>query len=368
MYIKNSNLVIYVALAAIVGFGLSFLFTGLDAQSGMASGDISKAVRYNNQKEDPALTVIEEKLRNDAEFLYSTKSAMEFLQERMAILSELTEETIAACEGKPEFESLMTDMKSLNAKSYNTMMAMTNAGKGLDKLVDGKSAPEYEIYSNQAYIGFNNVESQMSLGREFYESAVSYLKGKEGEEYEQIADLASIWAVYTIQDSYLNSSDENLAMLSEEDNDSNSDSSKWEDDNEGRILGFLKIRTNNSALGQYVNEIATVCGDMNAAWKINNGTVGMQLNEVAGMQLNEVAGMQLNEVAGMQLNAIAGMQLSSAIADFKLNDAVIGTQLNSVQTMMIAAFPNMDLNSLFILQSNTRPEFVVNNSFSPQVQ
>lgn len=328
MYIKNSNFVIFIALAAIVGFGLSLLFSGLNLQNGFAGGDIAKAVRFNNQKEDPALTVIEERLRNDEEFFNNTKNAMKFLEGRMAVLSELTEQTVEACEGKPEFESLMSGMKSLNAKSYNTMMAMTNAGEGLAKLAEGKSAPEYEIYSNQAYIGFGNVESQMDLGREFQKSAASYLKGKEDK---QIAGLSAIWKIYSTQDLYLNSSEGDLVMLSQDNHDTKDDTTHLEDDMARKIFdSSLKIKPGNRNLGQYVNEIATVCEDLNAVWLLKNGDVDIKLNDVAGMQLNKT------------------------IADFKLNDAVIGTQLNSVQTMMKAAFPNMDLNWAIILQSNRK--------------
>lgn len=216
MYVKNSNFVVYVALAAIVGFGLSFLLTLLGIDPDLSKGDVSKAIRYSNQKEDPAVTVIEERLRNDEEFLYDTRSAMEFLQKRMVVLTELADQTIAACEGIPEFESLMTDMKSLSTKSFNTTEAITNAGNSLDRLAKGKDAPEYELYSNQAFIGFNNVESQMGLGKKFYETATAFLSGKENGEYKQIADLADVWAAYCFQDAQINPAGNDLAYWSEQ--------------------------------------------------------------------------------------------------------------------------------------------------------
>lgn len=210
MYIKNSNFALYLALAAVVGFGASFLVSGLGAQSDLASGDISKAARYSNQKEDPASTVIEEKLKNDEEYLRNTKNAMNFLQSRMTTLSDLTEQTLEICSGIPEFESLMSEMQSLNAKSYNTSTALTNANAGLDKMVSGKKAPEYEMFSNQAFLGYSKVENQMELGRKFYDMSTAYLTGKQGDQYSPVADLAVVWSVYCTQDAYMNGSNKDI--------------------------------------------------------------------------------------------------------------------------------------------------------------
>ena len=203
MYVKNQNFAIYLILAVVVGFGLSFLFGGLSVQSDLLGGDVSKANRYYNQKEDPSFTVIEERLRNDGEFLDRTKGAMGFLQNRMIVLYELTEKTIEACDGIQEFQPLMTELQSMNAKAFNTAKAFSDANDGLDKVVAGRYAPEYELYSNQAYIGFSKVESQMGLGEKFCRIATSFLEGKDAGQYEQIAQLLSVWEVYCIENSQM---------------------------------------------------------------------------------------------------------------------------------------------------------------------
>ena len=203
MYVKNQNFAIYLILAVVVGFGLSFLFGGLSVQSDLLGGDVSKANRYYNQKEDPSFTVIEERLRNDGEFLDRTKGAMGFLQNRMIVLYELTEKTIEACAGIPEFQPLMAELQSMNAKAFNTAKALSNANDGLDKMVAGRYAPEYELYSNQAYIGFSKVESQMGLGEKFCRIATSFLEGKDEGQYEQIAQLLTVWEVYCIENSQM---------------------------------------------------------------------------------------------------------------------------------------------------------------------
>ena len=203
MYVKNQNFAIYLILAVVVGFGLSFLFGGLSVQSDLLGGDVSKANRYYNQKEDPSFTVIEERLKNDGEFLDRTKGAMGFLLNRMIVLYELTEKTIEACDGIQEFQPLMTELQSMNAKAFNTAKAFSDANDGLDKMVAGRYAPEYELYSNQAYIGFSKVESQMDLGEKFCRIATSFLEGKDAGQYEQIAQLLTVWEAYCLQNSQM---------------------------------------------------------------------------------------------------------------------------------------------------------------------
>ena len=203
MYVKNQNFAIYLILAVVVGFGLSFLFGGLSVQSDLLGGDVSKANRYYNQKEDPSFTVIEERLRNDGEFLDKTEGAMGFLQNRMIVLYELTEKTIEACDGIQEFQPLMTELQSMNAKAFNTAKAFSDAFDGLDKVVAGRYAPEYELSSNQAYIGFSKVESQMDLGEKFCRIATSFLEGKDAGQYEQIAQLLTVWEAYCLQNSQM---------------------------------------------------------------------------------------------------------------------------------------------------------------------
>ena len=260
MYVKNQNFAIYLVLAVVVGFGLGFLFGGLSVRSDLLGGDVSKANRYYNQKEDPSFTVIEERLRNDGEFLDRTKGAMGFLQSRMTVLSELTEKTIEACAGIQEFQPLMAELQSMNAKAFNTAKALSNANDGLDKMVAGRYAPEYELYSNQAYIGFSKVESQMDLGEKFCRIATSFLEGKDEGQYEQIAQLLSVWEVYCIENSQMVADwhcpdiDSRDTVLHEQMQEGNRD--KINISVPGPRTGGGSGKLSNRVLDEYINGIA----------------------------------------------------------------------------------------------------------------
>lgn len=211
MYVKNSNFAIYLVLAALVGFGVSFLFHSSDAQGSLVSGDISKANVYSNQKEDPEETVIEEKLKNDEEFFKATETALSVIETRIDDLEELTSRTIEVCSDIPEFKTAIKSILSLNAKAYNTRLSLNSTKDCLTNLSNGKKAPGYEQASSNVFIGFQKIENQLAIGKAFVNTASSYLEGKEGEEYDEIADLVAKWSVYCIQDAYLNGQDEELA-------------------------------------------------------------------------------------------------------------------------------------------------------------
>ena len=216
MYVKKINFIIYLALALVVGFGVSFLSSNHNVQSDMLSGDISKVNLYSSQQEDPEVTVIEEKLRNDKEFLESTQAAMALIQERVNILHSLTEKTVETCSEVAELAPVMGSITSLRAKAFNTNQALEAAAMGLKKIVDGKNAPEYEQASTNSYIGFQKIENQLTVGKTFVELASAFLDSKNSDEYKDLAELVAEWTLYCSQDAVLNNSSENLAYWKKE--------------------------------------------------------------------------------------------------------------------------------------------------------
>lgn len=209
MYIKNSNFVIYLVAAAIVGFGASFLFAAADFQNGLGSGDISKASRYNNVKEDPDVAVIVEKLQNDTAFFNQSKASIEFLRDRVSSLAALSEETAKLCGNIPALNANVSAMNSLSVKAHNTSIAFESVSDELERIADGKESPAYEQTTNNAYIGFQKVENQLGAAKAFVESANDYLSDKDIEKNEELAGMVALWSVYCAQDA---------AMMEDKDN------------------------------------------------------------------------------------------------------------------------------------------------------
>lgn len=206
MFIKKTNFVVFLVLALVVGFGLSYVFnTNVDGE--LTSGDISKASRYNNVKEDPETAVIVEKLQNDTAFFNQTAESVNYLKERVSSLASLTEETARICSDIPELSFNVPAMNSLSAKASNTSAAFENVADELEHIADGKNAPEYEQTTNNAFIGFQKIENQLNAGRTFVESADSFLSDKNLDDHKELAGLVALWSVYCAEDAVLTDND-----------------------------------------------------------------------------------------------------------------------------------------------------------------
>lgn len=225
MYIKKTNFAIYLGVAALVGFAASALFITNGSQEGLLSGDISKVNRYSNVKEDPEVSVIEERLQNDQEFQDNTRMAMDLLRNRVSTLADLTDLTLKVCSSVPELDEALRGVVSLNAKAYNTNVSIARATESLGRLISGHPAPDYEQMSNSAFVGFQKIENQLAVGKVFVEAATEYLEDKNSDEYRQIAELVSVWSVYCAQDASLNKSESDMAYWGEKFEDMGSSTS-----------------------------------------------------------------------------------------------------------------------------------------------
>ena len=266
MYIKNSNFVIYLVAAAIVGFGASFLFAAADFQNGLGSGDISKASRYNNVKEDPDVAVIVEKLQNDTAFFNQSKASIEFLRDRVSSLAALSEETAKLCGNIPALNANVSAMNSLSVKAHNTSIAFESVSDELERIADGKESPAYEQTTNNAYIGFQKVENQLGAAKAFVESANDYLSDKDIEKNEELAGMVALWSVYCAQDA---------AMMEDKDN-----MKYWN--------GKLNF---DASTTQALRQVSTVVGDKfllslgakEFASKVVDGTQMVNYNQVSNL-------------------------------------------------------------------------------------
>ena len=286
MYVKKLNFVVYLVLALVVGFGTSFLFDNMNVESDQLSGDISKASRYNNVKEDPQLALLQEKLQNDKEYLNQTQAVMSFLQTRVGDLADLTEKTIAQCSDIEEFQDQLNGLKSLNAKAYNTNLALTSVADGLSKMANGQKALDYEQASNNATAGFRKIEGQMGVGKSFVETATKYLEGKEDQKYAELASLVTKWTIYSYQDAKMNHSESNATY--------------WNDQ-----YGKMTDGTSKILLASFAQEISSYLTQNtdNLIQGVDNLIPGMD-NLIPGMD-NLIPGMD-NLIPGMD-NLIPGM-------------------------------------------------------------
>lgn len=218
MFVKNSNFAIYLALAAVVGFGAATLFFKSDFQKSLLNGDISKANVYSNQKEDPALTVLEERLQHDEDLYNTTKTVYDIIGNRVSSLEDLTEKTIEICADMPEFKKAIKDIVSLNAKAFNTKQFVMHVNFGLNNMAEGKKAVGFEQASNNVYVGFKKIENQLAIGKAFVNVANSYLENSDNKKCDEIANLVAEWSIFCAQDAYLNGNSEEVTYWNDKAN------------------------------------------------------------------------------------------------------------------------------------------------------
>lgn len=210
MYIKKINFALFLVLAIVAGFSFCALYMSGSDQTDLLNGDISKASRYNNVKEDPEMAVIVEKLQNDTVFFNQTMQSVQFLKERVTSLASLSEETAKICGDIPELSSNVPAMNSISAKAYNTSAMFDVVGNELDGIASGKKSSEYEQAANTAFVGFQKIENRLDAGKAFVESAGNYLSEKNVEEDEDLAGLVALWSVYCAQNAALMENENDL--------------------------------------------------------------------------------------------------------------------------------------------------------------
>lgn len=210
MYIKKINFALFLALAIVAGFSFCALYMSGSDQTDLLNGDISKASRYNNVKEDPEMAVIVEKLQNDTVFFNQTMQSVQFLKERVTSLASLSEETAKICGDIPELSSNVPAMNSISAKAYNTSAMFDVVGNELEGIASGKKSSEYEQAANIAFVGFQKIENRLDAGKAFVESAGNYLSEKNVEENEDLAGLVALWSVFCAQNAALMENENDL--------------------------------------------------------------------------------------------------------------------------------------------------------------
>ena len=305
LFIKKVNFVVYLVVALVVGFGFGCLIRTNSIQDDLLAANIAKASLYNNQKEDPQLSIVEEKLKNDTEFRESTIEIMDLLKDRMAGLNELTERTLQTCSEIPDFIELNTTFASLQTKAYNTNLAIESATSGIEKIMNGESAPEYEVATNNVYIGYQKINKQLEAGKKFVDVAEEYLNNNmENENAPAVAELVTDWSVYCAEDAVLSGKDDEYAYWNERYDGVSGVLSKVDEfaGKQGELAGKQgELAGKQGELAGKQGELAGKQGELAG----KQGELAGKQGELAGKQ-GELAGKQ-GELAGKQ-GELAGKQ------------------------------------------------------------
>lgn len=224
MYIKKINFVIYLALAAAVGFGLSFLLIGLGVESALSSGDISMASKHAS----PAMSAFQEKVTNDSTELNKARASLTVLTSLMAEFDELVSVAATASEGKDELASSLEQLLRIKQIASNARDNGVMALESLNAIAEGKKTSiNYELASQNLSLAFLMVDRQVSIGKQYVCDVDAYLDGKDIAGYKDLASARDLWAGYCAREAILNKDGEELDYWSKKEYLLSSESGKY---------------------------------------------------------------------------------------------------------------------------------------------
>lgn len=205
MYIKKSYFIIYLVIAAVVGFGLCFLLRGVVAESGFLSGDISKADSSRDAEVSPAMSAFKDRIANDTTEFNKALASLTMLTSLMDEFDKLVAIASSAAEGKEEFVSSIEQMQRMKQIASNARDNGVMALQSLNSIAEGKtSSINYELASQNLTLAFLMVDRQVNVGKQYVCEVDDYLRGKKVTEYEDLASSRDLWAEYCAREAALN--------------------------------------------------------------------------------------------------------------------------------------------------------------------
>lgn len=205
MYIKKIHFIIYLILAAIVGFGVCVIVGGLATEDGFLSGDVSKADKSRVESMSPAMDAFQEKVVNDVAEFNKAVESLTMLTSLMEEFDKLVSITAAASEGKDELASSVGQLLKIRQIACNARDNGAMALESLNAIAEGKkSAINYELASQNLSLAFLMVDRQVSVGKQYVSDVDLFLRGKDVEEYHDLAYARDLWAGYCAREAALN--------------------------------------------------------------------------------------------------------------------------------------------------------------------
>ena len=209
------------ALATIIGFvagGVAgFFFSGAEIAPNLAQGDISKVSKFNRNVVSPAMSAFQEKITSNPEELEKATTSLTVLTSRMTEFDELVNIATTVSEGKEELATSLRNLQSVSQLAANARTSGNQALEALNAITEGKkSSVDYEQASQNLALAFMMVDRQISVGKQYVCDVDAFLRGKDVEDYKELALARDLWAGYCAGEARLTNNDEELAYWSKQ--------------------------------------------------------------------------------------------------------------------------------------------------------
>ena len=204
------------ALATIIGFVAGavagFFFSGAEIAPDLAQGDISKVSKFSKNVVSPAMSAFQEKITSNPEELEKATFSLTVLTSRMTEFDELVNIATSASEGKEELAASVKYLQRIKQLAANARTNGTQALEALNAIAEGKrSSVDYEQASQNLAIAYMMVDRQINVGKQYVCDVDAFLRGKNVEDYKELALARDLWAGYCAGEAVLTNNSEELA-------------------------------------------------------------------------------------------------------------------------------------------------------------
>ena len=208
-------------LAAIIGFvaggSAGFFFQTVDTTEDSAKGDIAKVSKFSRNVVSPAMSAFQEKITSNPEELEKATFSLTVLTSRMTEFDELVNIATTVSEGNEELATSLRNLQSVRQLAANARTSGNQALEALNAIAEGKkSSVDYEQASQNLALAFMMVDRQISVGKQYVCDVDAFLRGKDVEDYKELALARDLWAGYCAGEARLTNDDEELAYWSKQ--------------------------------------------------------------------------------------------------------------------------------------------------------
>ena len=210
-------------LATIIGFAAGcaagFFFQTAGTTEGSAKGDIAKVSKFSKNVVSPAMSAFQEKITSNPEELEKATFSLTVLTSRMTEFDELVTLAVAVSEGNEELATSVRNLQSVSQLAANARTSGNQALEALNAIAEGKkTSVDYEQASQNLALAFMMVDRQISVGKQYVCDVDAFLRGKDVEDYKELALARDLWAGYCAGEARLTNDDEELAYWSKQQN------------------------------------------------------------------------------------------------------------------------------------------------------
>ena len=209
-------LILISAVTLIAGYFIG-AFVGIPrVNNDQLSGAIGKASKHKSTVSGTDIAAIENKLRNDADFLAQTSYCFAYMSSRISEFKQNVAYTLEVVSLYPEFEPYKTTMGDLLKMASNAETSASAALESLSKIIEGDKKVNYEEAANNAAISYALLDRGLSLSRSFIADANSFLKDKKVQDYQNLAFIRDRWVEYNYIEAVLTEDNTLMSLWAKE--------------------------------------------------------------------------------------------------------------------------------------------------------